>query len=334
MTAKPAPAVIRSPGWIAALVAILAVLGFNYTQLFTDCWPKWLSPDYSHAFLVPLFSLYLAWMWRDQAPKQIAWPNPWGFAFLAGGILVYLAAAITNFAREWLWGVSLVLNLCGTALLLGGPQALRWLWPSLAFLMFMFPLPYKIEHAVGWPLQNVAARGAAFALQTLGYATYREGVVLHVQAHALEVEKACNGLSMLLTFIAVSTAVAILVKRPWLDRGIILASAIPIAIFSNVLRIALTGLLYNEGGKELGDKVFHDFAGWLMMPLALGILWIELKLLDWVFLEDLGQASREDVLKLTAKPAHLFMPTFLAAQGQEPRPGQKPASPNVPGGQK
>jgi hypothetical protein len=30
---------------------------------------------------------------------------------------------------------------------------------------------------------------------------------------------------------------------------------------------------------------FHDVAGWVMMPLALGMLWLEIKLLDALFLD-------------------------------------------------
>jgi hypothetical protein len=94
---------------------------------------------------------------------------------------------------------------------------------------------------------------------------------------------------------------------------------------ANVVRIAATGVLYNEAGQELGDRVFHDFAGWMMMPLALGLLFLELKVLDWVLLEDLGQASREDVIKnVVAKPAFLFMPAFEAAAANA---GSKPAPP-------
>jgi exosortase/archaeosortase family protein len=130
---------------------------------------------------------------------------------------------------------------------------------------------------------------------------------------------------MLLTFATLSTGMALVVNRPWLDRGLILAAAVPIAILANILRIAATGVLYNEAGKELGDRVFHDFAGWVMMPLALGVLWLGLKALDWVFLEDLGQASREDVIKnVTKNPALLFMPQFEAGS-KKPAAAPKPA---------
>jgi len=327
VTEKPAAQTIRSVGWVAALVAVLAALGYVYFPLLRYCFGKWLEPDYAHGLLVPVFSLYLAWMWRDRAPATIKWPEPWGLAFLAAGVLIFLAAGLTNLVKEWFQGFSLVLNLCGLTLLLGGWKALRWLWPALAFLLFMFPLPYRVEHALGWQLQKTAAVASEFVLQTIGYPTYREAVVLHVQDHTLEVEKACSGLSMLLSFVAISVGMAIVVSRPWLDRAIILASAVPIAVFCNVVRIVVTGVLYNEAGRELGDKVFHDLAGWLMLVMALVALWLELKLIDWLMPEDLGRASREDVIKMNAKqPAHLFMVNFPgeSAGAKAPPPAADP----------
>jgi len=320
LSASPA-ATVRSTPWVASVAGTVAVLAFVYFPLFRYSFGEWLKPDYSHGFLVPLFSVYLAWAWRAWAPDVLAWPDVRGLLFIVAAAPVFLVARYTNFATEWLQGLSFVLAVLGAVTVFGGVASLRWLYAPVLFLMFMFPLPYRVEILLGWPLQKVAAVGSEYVLQTIGYPTYRDGVVLHCQDHLLEVQNACNGLSMLLTFLTLSTVMALVVKRSWPDRVGILAAAVPIAILSNVLRISLTGVLYNEAGKELGDKVFHDFAGWMMMPLALGVLWLGLKALDWVFLEDLGQASREDVIKnVTANPALLFMPQFEAA-------GKKPGGP-------
>jgi exosortase len=317
--------VVRSTEWVAALLVLVGVLTFAYAGLFQYSFTQWLKPDYSHGFLVPVFTVYLAWHWREWAPSRLRWPEPWGLAFLAGGSALFVVAGKLNIAKEWLQGLSLVVNLCGATLLLGGWHALRWLAPALAFLMFMFPLPGKVEHALGWQLQKVAAMASEFTLQTIGYPTYREGVVLYVKDHALEVEKACSGLSMLLTFAALSTGMALLVKRPWFDRVLILVSAVPVAILSNVIRIALTGVLYNEGGKELGDRVFHDFAGWMMMPIALGVLWAELKVLDWVWVDAGGRASREEMMRASASPAYLIMTALPPEKGGAAAPAAAPA---------
>lgn len=329
---KPAAETVRSPAWIATLLTLVGVLTFLYANLMSYSFGQWQKPDYSHGFLVPLFSAYLAWHWREWAPGRVRWPNPWALAFFATGAGLFLVAAKTNFGKEWLQGLSLVINLVGAALLLGGWSSVRWLIGPIAFLLFMFPLPYRVEIALGWQLQRAAASASEFVLQTVGYATYREGVILHVKDHILEVEKACSGLSMLLTFAALSTGMAMLVKRPWFDRALILVSAVPVAVLSNVIRISLTGVLYNEGGKELGDRVFHDFAGWMMMPIALVVLWVELKVLDWVWVDEGGRASREEMVKSAAAPAYLVMPSLPPEKGGTAAPPVPPSVPVPPGG--
>jgi len=87
-------------------------------------------------------------------------------------------------------------------------------------------------------------------------------------------------------FFALATAFAVVVRRPWVDKVILLASAVPIALASNILRITLTGVLYECGvAGETAHLFFHDLAGWLMMPLALGLLWVELKVLSRLLID-------------------------------------------------
>jgi len=61
--------------------------------------------------------------------------------------------------------------------------------------------------------------------------------------------------------------------------------AIPIAILSNVIRITVTGIVYANGWRWLGTVVVHDLAGWLMMPLALCMLGIELWIMQRLIVE-------------------------------------------------
>ena len=110
--------------------------------------------------------------------------------------------------------------------------------------------------------------------------TIRMGPTIH-----LEVAEACSGLSMLVFFFALSTAIAIVIRGPWYEKVVILLSAIPIALIANITRITITGILHKIVGRELADLVFHDLAGLLMMPYALFLSWIELKLLRWVVKE-------------------------------------------------
>ena len=86
---------------------------------------------------------------------------------------------------------------------------------------------------------------------------------------------------MLTIFSGLAVAMALISRdRPWWERVIVALSAIPIALLVNVVRITVTGLLLNLGIEiPLANTWFHDGAGLVMMPLAIGILYLEMQLL-------------------------------------------------------
>src|SRR5207249_8788428 len=127
--------------------------------------------------------------------------------------------------------------LAGLCLLLGGWPLLRWAWPSIAFLAFMIPLPYRVEMAFCERLQALSSAASTFCLQTLGFAAFHEGSDILLNDSHMVVERACSGLSMLLTFFALSTAVALLLNRHAWAKAVVVISAIPIALAANVTRI-------------------------------------------------------------------------------------------------
>ena len=174
----------------------------------------------------------------------------------------------------------------GFACLSGGWRALRWAAPSIAFLFFMIPLPYRVEHALGSPLQRIATLSSTYALQTMGLPAIAEGnVILIGEETRIGVVEACNGLGMLFMFLAYAIAVVLVIRRSIPDKIFLILSAIPIAVLANVIRISATGLLYELASDQVAETVYHDLAGWLMMPLALAAFWLELTLLSHLFLE-------------------------------------------------
>jgi exosortase/archaeosortase family protein len=86
-----------------------------------------------------------------------------------------------------------------------------------------------------------------------------------------------------MVFAALSTAFVFVVERPLWERAILLISAVPIALISNVVRITITGALHGVGMGKAADVFFHDIAGWFMMPLALALLALELWILGRLF---------------------------------------------------
>lgn len=259
---------------------LAACLAWAYWPLLAEMVERWsIDPRYSHGFLVPGFAAYLLWLRRGMqkpAPRHATWG---GLALIFLGAALYLVG--TWYFLNWVAAAALLPSLAGLCVMVGGWQALRWAWPAIGFLIFMIPLPYRVEVALGAPLQKVATLASTYILQTFGLAAVAEGFVIVLPGDIkIGIVEACNGLGMLMMFAAFAVAVALVIERPLLDRVIILLSAVPIALAANITRITVTGLLEATVGSKVAHVVYHDLAGWLMMPLALLTLWLELWLLS------------------------------------------------------
>ena len=113
----------------------------------------------------------------------------------------------------------------------------------------------------------------------MGYELLQEGNVIHIGDSTVAVAEACNGLRMITAFIVISGLVVLLVKREWWEKLIILFSSLPIALLCNTIRLAITAICFTILEGEQWEKIFHDFGGYAMMPLALAAIIAELWLL-------------------------------------------------------
>ena len=267
---------------VFCLIAAATVWSFwpTLVQLFGE-WVH--NPQYSHGLLVPAFSAVLLWMRRDRYPVRAA-PAP-----LAGLALLTLGAAGRVFGGfmyvDWLEAASLLPCLLGVVLAFGGWRAVRWAAAPVLFLIFMIPMPYRTTIWLAFPLQQLATTASTYVLQTLGQPAIAEGNTILIRDFQLSIVKACSGLSMLVTFVTFAMAVCLVVKKPITDKLLILLSAIPIALAANVIRIVVTGVMFLHVSNEAAAAVFHDAAGWIMMPLALAFLGVELWVLNRLFVD-------------------------------------------------
>lgn len=272
------------PAAATAIFLITLTTAWSFWPTLVDLYNAWLhDPQYSHGLLVPLFAGWLLWSRRERFPTRFA---P---AAVPGLALIVVGAAVRVFGGfmyvDWLEAVALVPTLLGLALVFGGWPVLKWAAPSVLFLIFMIPMPYRMTIWLGFPLQQLATTWSTYVLQTLGQPAVAEGTTIIVRDHTISIVKACSGLSMLVTFVTFSTAVCLVVQKPFSDKLLILLSAIPIALFANVIRIVATGMMYLHVNSQAANAVFHDAAGWVMMPLALAFLGAELWVLKRLFVD-------------------------------------------------
>jgi exosortase len=271
------------------LVATAAVLWACWPtfRLFVHLW--WTNPQYSHGFLVIPFGIFLLWHRRSLFTPKLR-NHAWiGAALLLTGCGLKLIGGFYAFA--WPDRISVIFLIVGVFGTLGGWPALKWSWPALCFLVFMVPMPGRMETLLSGPLQRIATVVSANILQTLGFFAQADGTVIILSEADLGIVEACSGLRMLLAFAAMSTAIAIVIDRPQWQKWAILAGTVPIALVCNVGRIVLTAIVLEIAGKWWSDLVFHDLAGWLMMPAGLALLWLELKFLDKLIVPEKSLAN-------------------------------------------
>jgi exosortase len=292
----------------------LAVLGWAFWPTVRELFDTWVTqPDYSHGPLVPLFSLYLL---AKRKQVAVAPARPWpvlGFAILAFAILLRLAGSATSFLP--LEGVAFILCLTGLAALAGGRAALIRFWPPFVFLLFMIPLPYEMSRLLGAQLQEIGTLATTYLLQCLGQPALAEGNRILIGNVTLNVVEACSGLRMLMTFFAFSTAAVFLMDRHWVVKTLVLASAVPIALVTNILRITATGLahvwLADGDDKTRLLSFIHDFNGWMMMPVGLLFLLLELWLFKHLLIER-SAVCGQPLARPKATPVATPRPKFVS----------------------
>ncbi|RMF99672.1 MAG: exosortase/archaeosortase family protein [Planctomycetota bacterium] len=169
----------------------------------------------------------------------------------------------------------------GLALLVLGKPGFELAWPSAVFFVLMAPLPYTLEQRLLVPLQGLAADGATYLLQLAGYEAANEaGHFIRLGALKLGVVEQCSGLRMATVFLALCAAAVVVVRLPKWQIPVFLLAAVPIALAVNILRITVTAILMVEFDRQLAEKVFHDWAGYAMPVVAVGLLALLAVLLD------------------------------------------------------
>ncbi len=248
--------------------------------------------DYSHGFLVVPLALYFAWERRHALQRAVVRPSWWGLVPLALGSLALIIGRLG--VELTAMRVSFVLTLIGLQILLLGREVFRILVFPMFFLFFMVPLPQSFVNVVAFPLQLIAADFAVETLHLLHIPALREGNIIHLAETQLFVAEACAGLRSLMALGALAVVFAYFFRKNPIERIIIVASAIPIAIFVNAFRVALTGYLAHRMGATAAQGLIHQTEGVFTFGLAFGLLLVEAWLLS-VFWPSSWRQSRKKV---------------------------------------
>ncbi len=314
---------LRHPGLPKALLYGVLVFVLYRSALSRLVFLDWGRDDYSHCALVPFVFLYLLWEKRRRLEATGPSPSWAGFLPLAGGIgLFWLGELGGDFFSLYL---SLWLVLVGLLWIHLGWRTVRTMGFALLIMPTMFPLPGFLDARLLLELKLASSRLGVAMLQAAGVSAHREGNVIDLGFTQLQVVDACSGMRYVLPLMVLSLLMAHWFRAvPW-KKVALVATAVPLAILFNSLRIAATGILSSLWGPQAAEGFFHGFSGGLIFLFALPTLLLEMRLLKGFVRAETGifaakgqgvGTAREDKARARVKPSlmrSLVQPVFVAA---------------------
>lgn len=262
----------RWPAWaIACLIPGLLFLALGFSGTFRALWGAWdQNPNYSHGFIIPPISAFLAWRKRKvlrAMPPASSWL---GLSVLGFGVVLQIAGIRGDVTILQGWAFLLILT--GGIWTWFGFGYVRALVFPLGFLLFMVPAIPAFMNKVSFELKSVAASGAVELASALGVPVIRRGMDLHFPSGFLTVENACSGLNSLIALMALGALFGHLSGGATWKRWVLFGTSIPVAIGANIVRIASLCVCAAFAGTETASGLFHDIGGFVLFGVALLLL--------------------------------------------------------------
>ena len=302
---------VSAPKYLWRVLAVSAALIFAYATVLLKLGHDWWTDEnYSHGLLIPFVIGYIVWSDRHRFSDERARASAfWGGAAVLFALFTLWAG--TAGAELYTQRMSLVLMLAGIVIYFWGFRLLRLVLVPLALLVLAIPIPTIVFNKIAFPLQLFASQGAVWSMRLFSIPVLRQGNVIELlprgasETKKLEVVEACSGIRSLMTLIALALVFAYLTYPgresggasgqetksrgsfwQWLSSygfwrsAILIASAVPIAILTNALRVSGTGVLAHYYGTGVADGFFHSFSGWVIYIAAALLLFAVAWLVD------------------------------------------------------
>ncbi len=260
------------------LLSLLLLLLFSPTLL--DLIRTWNSnPDYSHGFFVIPIALFMVWQKRQHIlnlPQKSLWA---GLPAFIAGITIYYIGFITRF--HTLMHLSMIFVVLGLLLFLCGWERTMAVFFPILFLLFMFPIPSAYYILITNPLKLLVTDISVQVIRIFGIPVFQDGNLLFFANTQLEVAEACSGIRSLYSYLMLGCLFAMLSKQLWV-KIILIFSTVPLALFVNIVRVTITGILSNFYGPKVAQGFFHEFTGFLLFAIGLVFLFGEFYFFDLI----------------------------------------------------
>jgi len=225
-------------------------------------------------FLVSAYIVMLNWKKIKEAPVN---PQPLGLIGVIASILLYFAGLRAELPQ--VYHVSFIFFLLSSLFYLFGRAVTGLLLFPIAYTFFVIPISF-IKEIIGIPLRFFVSAVANGLFNILGMPSERVGTSIYMENFSFDIAAPCSGINSIFSLLALAAVFAYLTERSNVKRLILFASAIPIAVVANIVRISSIGLIAKGFNKDFALSMYHDYSGYVIFLMSLGLLFLEKKLLD------------------------------------------------------
>ena len=257
--------------FVALCAVALPIFWFGFTSLVR----AWMTPEYSHGWLIPAISLYLFLRELRSGPRPdptapiTRWP---GYVVLTLGLMISLMGNVVRIPDIVSYGF--IVWMGGVVLTVFGWDRGRHHQLPVVHLVFMLPLPNFIYWQLTTFLQGVSSELGVWFVKLAGIPVFLEGNIIDLGVLQLQVAEACSGLRYLFPILSFSYLFAILYRGPIWHKAVLLLMAAPLTIFMNSLRIGIIGIIVNSYGVGWVEGFTHFFEGWVIFMACVAILFL------------------------------------------------------------
>ncbi|HHH76465.1 MAG TPA: exosortase/archaeosortase family protein, partial [Phycisphaerae bacterium] len=193
---------------------------WQYRPILLNCLS---DTNWSHGFVIPLFSLFLLYQRRGEimtTPRKASYVGLALMIFGIGSMLYFKYPLKFSYGSQ----LSMLLVLLGLVWYMAGTKVMLLAWLPILYISFAIPFSDMIYNRISVPLQQLAAAVSGDIMTLLGVQEMEVSnsnmtfLTKSGQIAELTVAEACSGVRSLMAFAALGVAMAYVALHPFWHR--------------------------------------------------------------------------------------------------------------------
>lgn len=268
LSTPPRPHLSFFVTWPLSLVALWRPLSVVISLSLADY-------RYSHVILIPPIAAFLIYWKRRSIFHAPRFCPRLGTPLAAIGIvLLYFGrpSTLNSETGVFVSALAIVVVWIACFLLSYGPQSFKAALFPLLFLLLFVPVPGSALDLIITGLQRGSAEMTQILYKTLGMPAFRQGFVFSLPGLTIEIAKECSSIrSGIALFVTGLLAGYAYIRSPW-RRAFLSVLTIPIAMFTNAVRIVILSWLAVHVDSGYLEGNLHHRGGALFSLISVAVL--------------------------------------------------------------